>query len=182
MLGPRLPGHLLGIAGRHRHPRPALEPRGRGLVRVPGGVARPPLTRFAARRLVTFQNCVQSTSSCRLGVKIAAVLGRYQGLPLMGWPWGSQDVHPRWIWASGPPTSSNWGSPEAKYSIVRGTGIREAWTSRNRRTGQRLNHILKNNVADALNDIEMVCRRSNRADAPGDVGFSIGGGGSIELL
>ena len=128
--------------------------------------------------VVMFQNCVQSTFLCRLGVRITGAISICQGLLFIGWPLVSQDIYSSWIcrivatgvWTAHLIHSSHMFEAALKKTIRLSEELQRAFERdlKNQKDGAKadsvLNHILKNNMADAINCIEIWCARNKGAD------------------
>ena len=128
--------------------------------------------------VVMFQNCLQSTFLCRLGVKITVVVSACQGLLFIFWPLVSQDIYPSWlcrivatgVWTAHLIHSSYVFEAALKQVIRLSEELQQALALdlKNQKDGAKadsvLLHILKNNMADAINIIEMFCDRNPHAD------------------
>ena len=131
--------------------------------------------------VIMFQNCVQSSFLCRLGIKITAVVSLVQALIFALWPLMSPGVFPAWmcrllatgIWTAHLIHSSYVSESALKKLLKLSEDLRQAaeLDLKNQKDGQRadsvLNHILKNTMADAIACIEMFCQRNKGVDTDG---------------
>ena len=158
----------------HSHQHPALARSLSGRMFGSSGLA---FLDTATLFVVMFQNCLQSSFLCRLGVKLTAVVGVCQGLLFVCWPLVSPDVYPSWlcrvvataVWTAHLVHSSCVFEAALKQSTRLSEELRRALALdlKNQKDGAKadsvLNHILKNNMADAINCIELFCERNKRA-------------------
>ena len=123
--------------------------------------------------VVLFLNCVQASFLCRLGVRIAAIVGVLQWTVFAFWPFIVAD--PQSTWACRIVAASIWTAHLIRSSYVWESELRQqsrcmddlqhtvAETRRalddRQNADSMLNHILKNTMADASGCIELFCQK-----------------------
>ena len=128
--------------------------------------------------VVLFQNCVQASFLCRLGVRMAATVSMLQWIMYACWPFIAVD--PQSTWACRMVAAGIWTAHLIRSSYVLESDLHQqsqciddlreevAESRRNLKNGQDadsvLNHILKNTMADASGCIDLSCQTNTPDD------------------
>ena len=125
--------------------------------------------------IVTLQNCLQSSFVSPVGVKTTATVSGVQSVILILWPLTSPGMHEAWacrvavsvVWTAYLVYASHVAESTRKRESQLRDDLRAAVQALEdgRRADSMLNHILKNNMADATGCIELF-----RREHPGDGG------------
>ena len=127
------------------------------------------LLEAATAFVVLFENCVQASFLCRLGVRMAATVGVLQWIIFACWPFMAADTQSTWacrivaagIWTAHLTRSSYVWESELRQQSQRIDDLRQAVAESRRDLQDRqdadsvLNHILKNTMADACGCIDL---------------------------
>ena len=133
----------------------------------------------AACFVVLFQNCLQSSFLCRLGVRITAIVSVIQWIVFACWPFiCSDDSHSTWLfcriigmglWTFHLIRSSYMWESELQRQSRHIDSLRQAIILVRRDLKNRqdadsmLNHLLKNTMADALGAIDLFFKQKQKA-------------------